>query len=305
MSRKTTEWSKKMVLTKTEERSEYVLTLIGGRTAEEIRRLACRRYSGISGIREISLRADGRSSVLIGEERLPLFSIITGTETESLVNRLCEGALYAKRDSISLGYLTLKGGIRVGIAGHAKYENGSMAGVADIRSLLFRIPGHACPFAEELHGIFSDGVGSGMLIYSPPGVGKTTALRVLAKRLGRGNAACRVAVIDERCEFDEEDYSDCEVDILKGYKRRRGIEIATRTMSPQVIMIDEIGADDATDIAAVSRCGIPLIATAHSGSYEELLEKNALYDLIGSGVFRVFVGISLSEGVYHLRVNKR
>ncbi len=294
-----------MLLTKSEKRASLVISTIGGRIGEEIERIALSRRSGLSGIKEICIRAEGRSSVVIGEERIPLYSTVTKAETEKLMSRLCDGALYAYRDSIASGYLTLKGGVRVGISGYAKYEYKSFVGVSDIRSLLFRIPGHACEFAERLYEIFSEGVGSGMLIYSPPGVGKTTALRSLASSLGTGRSPYRVAVIDERCEFDEEDYADAEVDILKGYKRRRGIEIATRTMAPEIIMIDEIGADDAEGIAAVSKCGIPLIATAHAGSYEELLMRSALYTLIGSGVFDVFVGISYSDGEYRLTVNRR
>ena len=71
-------------------------------------------------------------------------------------------------------------------------------------------------------------------------------------------------------------------------------------------MIDEIGAEDAEGIAAVSRCGIPLIATAHAGSFEEVMSRSSLYTLIGSGAFNLFVGINRDEGgKYRLTVNKR
>ncbi len=294
-----------MVLTKSKKRAEYAISLIGGRISEEILRLASGRRAGVGGIREICLRADGRSSLLLCEEKIPLSTVFTRHNADSLIERLCEGALYAYRDSIASGYLTLSGGIRVGITGYAKYEYKSFVGISDIRSFLFRIPGHICEFAEELYTIFSEGVGSGMLIYSQPGAGKTTALRSLAGKLGSGKHPYRVAVVDERCEFDEDDYRDAEVDILKGYKRRRGIEIATRTMSPEIIMIDEIGADDAEGISEVTGCGIPLIATAHASSYEELLERKALYSLLGTGVFRVFTGIRRECGKYILTVNRR
>jgi stage III sporulation protein AA len=294
-----------MVLCSSEPKVSFAVSLIGGQLSEEIVRIASGRRLGISGVREISLRASARSSVVIGEERIPLSYVMSRAEMEALVSRICEGALYAHRDSIASGFVSLKGGIRVGISGFAKYEHKSLVGVSDIRSLLFRIPGHACAFSDRLYEVFSEGIGNGMLIFSPPGVGKTTALRFLAKRLGTEINACRVAVVDERCEFDEQDYADAEVDILKGYKRRRGIEIATRTMSPDIIIIDEIGADDAEGISAVARCGIPIVATAHAGSYEELLSRSALYPLIGSGVFSVFVGIFKAAGEYSLTVDRR
>ena len=293
-----------MLLTKSEEMTERALSVIGGAVAMEIRRLASARRRGLSAIREIALRCEGRSSALLDGERVSLFSTLTREEADSLLARLCEGALYAYRDSISNGYLTLFGGIRVGVGGFAKYEHRSFVGVSDVRSLIFRIPGHECAFIDELEGIYRERSVTGMLIYSPPGVGKTTALRALAKRLGSGALSRRVAVIDERCEFDVEDYRSAEVDLLKGYKRKRGIEIATRTLAPDVVMIDEIGADEAEDLMSVVRCGVPIVATAHARSYGELRKRPSLEPLLRAEVFDLFVGISNDGGSYRLTVDR-
>ena len=290
---------------KSKEKALIALGVIGGNISEEIMRLAESRRAGLAGIREICLRAGGRCSVLFGEERVALLSGICASEMEEVVERLCEGALYAHRDSISKGYITIEGGIRVGVGGHAKYEYRSFVGVSDIRSLIFRIPGHACDFAEELEKIYRDAGICGMLIYSPPGGGKTTALRSLALRLGSGRNPMRIAVVDERCEFDEEDYKTGEVDILKGYMRKRGLDIATRTMSPEILMIDEIGADDAPELVSVVKCGIPLIATAHAASYSELTGKPSLLPLLDIGAFSLFVGIGVKDGKYSLTVDRK
>ena len=168
---------------------------------------------------------------------------------------------------------------------------------------MFRIPGGDCEIAGELYTAFLTAK-RGMLIYSPPGVGKTTALRSLAESVGGGGTPKRVCVVDERCEFSEEDYRECEVDILKGYQRRAGIEIATRTMSAEVIMIDEIGADDAESIRDVLRCGIPIVATAHAASYEEIKSKPSLASLLSTGAFDVFAGISADDAGYKLAVDR-
>lgn len=278
-------------------RAERVLGLLPTALAQEINRLATGRRDGLSGIREIRIRRGGVCTVLIGSENIRLFSSVDKEETEALVDRLLDGALYAHRDSIAEGYVSLDGGIRVGICGSAAYDGDRLVGVSNMRSLLFRIPSGECEFADELYELYLSGIGSGMLIYSPPGVGKTTALRSLASLVGSGKIPKRVAVIDERCEFSEEDYRGCEVDILKGYKRREGIEIATRTMSPDLIMIDEIGADDADAILGVIKCGIPLIATAHAASREELLLKKSLIGLFNCSAFDMIVGISrVGEG---------
>lgn len=293
-----------MLITKSEEKALLAMDIIGGVCRQEIIRLASARRQGISGIREICLRREGRSSVLFKDERVALLSRLDFADMEGIMERLCDGALYAHRDSLSQGYITLRGGIRVGVGGHAKYEHKSFVGVSDIRSLVFRIPGHVCDFALELENIYRESELRGMLIYSPPGVGKTTALRSLALSLGTGRYPLRVAVIDERCEFDEKDYSSAEVDVLKGYNRRRGLEIATRTLSPEILMVDEIGADDAPELTAVVKCGIPLIATAHAKSYSEICSKPSLLPLLKIGAFSLFVGISENGGTYSLTVDK-
>lgn len=291
-----------MLKTKKSETVLNVLSYLPSAISDEILRLLKGRREGNDGLQEIRIRAEGRCSILYLGEKIPLFTSLTKNEAEALVNALCEGALYAHRDTLASGYVTMRAGVRVGICGYARYEGGKLVGVSEMRSLVFRIPSGHCEIAEELYSAFSE-ARRGMLIYSPPGIGKTTALRSLAESVGGGNTPRRVCVVDERCEFAEEDYANCEVDILKGYSRRTGIEIATRTMSAEVIMIDEIGADDAEPIREVLRCGIPIVATAHAADYEEIKNKPSLARLLSSGAFDVFAGISVVESGYKLTVD--
>ncbi len=285
------------------EKAERILGYFPSRISDEIRRIGRGRRGGLGDIREIRIRADARSTVMLSDESITLFSPVDKNLMSEIVERLLDGALYAHRDSIASGYVSIGGGVRVGICGHARYDGARLVGVSDISSLLFRIPSGECAFAEELYSAYLDRVHRGLLIYSPPGIGKTTALRSLAGCLGSGRNAKRVAVIDERCEFDESDYAMAEVDILKGYKRTEGIEIATRTMSPDVIMIDEIGEGDAEPISRVVRCGIPIVATAHAGSLEELHSRSALLPLFALDAFDLFVGISREGGEYRLKID--
>lgn len=285
-------------------RAELALSTLPPRIAEEIYRIASGRREGLFGIREIRIRRGGACTVRLGREDIRLFSAVGSAEMEYIVDRLTRGALYAHRDSIAEGFISLPRGIRVGICGSAAYDGEGLVGISEMSSLVFRIPTGECEFAEELYGIFCSGVRRGMIIYSPPGVGKTTAIRSLAMRLGSGKHPRRVAVIDERCELDELDYLGCEVDILRGYKKQTGIEIATRTMSPDLIMIDEIGVDDAKAILGALQCGIPFVATAHARTRDELLSKPALKKLFDCSVFDRIVGISLYEGEYILRAEE-
>ena len=293
-----------MIKAKRKNKAEVVIDILPRGIAEEILRLASGRRGGVEEIREIRIRCEGRCSMLIGNEWIRLYRSIGREETDELMSRLLGGALYAHRDSIASGYLSLDGGVRVGVCGSAAYDGERLVGVSNMRSLIFRIPSGRCDFAHEIYSVFLDGIGRGMLIYSPPGVGKTTALRSLAHSVGSGGNALRVAVVDERCEFSEDDYLGSEVDILKGYKRREGIEIATRTLSSQVIMIDELSADDGDALMGVVRSGIPLIATAHAGDFEEVMSKPSLKGFFDNSVFSVLVGISLEKGEYKLRVDR-
>ena len=124
------------MVTKSKNKALTAIDIIGGSISAEIIRLAESRREGLSRIREICLRAEGRSSVLFGDERVTLLSDFCESDMEGLLERMCDGAIYAYRDSISKGYITLSGGIRVGIGGHAKYEHRSLVGVSDIRSLI-------------------------------------------------------------------------------------------------------------------------------------------------------------------------
>ena len=281
-----------------------ILALLPTGIADEIHRLATSRRDGLFGVREISIRHGGVCSLRIGREDIRLFSTVSRGEMDEIMDRLTDGALYAYRDSIADGFISLGRGIRVGVCGSASYDGGDLVGIRNITSLLFRVPTGECEFADELYSVFSRGIGRGMLIYSPPGVGKTTAIRKLASMVGGAKYPKRVAVIDERGEFDEFDYLNCSVDILRGYKKNVGVEIATRTLSPELIMIDEIGAEDADAILSVVKCGIPIVATAHAKDREELLSKPSLSRLFEARVFDVILGISLHRGEYILRAEK-
>lgn len=260
-------------------------------------RLECERASKFrldypQGLNEIRLRAGGRSALVLSGENVPLCYTVTKDELSEILASLSGGSLYAYRDTIRKGYIPMEGGGRVGICGHARYDGDKCIGISEISSLAIRIPHSVRLFAENIAGLFSQ-YGGGVLIYSPPSCGKTTALRSLAGLLGSGSAAMRVVVVDERCEFNFSDYSSAQVDILRGYRKGDGVEIALRTMAPEVIIIDEIGSERETEaLLSTARCGVSLIASAHAASISDVLARPPLMSLVRCGIFRCFFKIS-------------
>lgn len=272
-----------------------MLDYLPRRVRAEIERLIISRGVKVNKISELRLRASGRSSILISGERIPICSNICSSDIERTVSMMCDGSLYSARDQIKDGYISLPAGVRVGVCGRARYDLGKLVGISDISSLVIRCPSFVDADFTELFKAYKK-CERGVLIYSPPGVGKTTALRALVSHMG-GPCGEEVVVVDERCEFIERDFSALSVDVLKGYKREAGMEIALRTLSPSVVAVDEIGKlSEAETMLEFLNSGVKLVATAHAESVESLKRRPNVKVFFDNMIFDVLVGISLSSG---------
>lgn len=244
---------------------------------------------------ELRLRACRTASLTLfrkGECRnLPLPLALTEGELREVFSRVCGGSLYAYEESLRDGFLTVDGGIRVGVCGAAVTGDGKISSLASVTSLVFRVPHRVAHAADGVLALFYE-TRRGILLFSPPGGGKTTALRAFAERVSRGRAGLRTAVIDTRGELaclSRESMAD----ILSGYPKAKGAEIAVRTLSPEVLVMDEIGAEEVASLLSLSALGVPLVASAHAKTAEEL-RKSAVGALLSRGVFASLW--SVSEG---------
>ena len=269
-----------------------IAAMLPYRLTDEIGRCSC------SMIEEIRLRRDRCASLTCGNENILLECRLDGHEMDELFFKLCGGAVYAHAESISQGYISLGDGIRVGVCGRAAVENGRIIGVDKVSSIVVRLP-HRAPrgVGNALAELMRNGEGGGVLVYSAPGVGKTTVLRDAAACLASGERAMRVAVVDTRGELGYSlEASGLMVDILTGYPRRDGISVAVRTLGAQIVVCDEIGdADEATDILASHNCGVPLLASAHAGGMRELMSKPGIARLHRGKVFCKYAGLLRRE----------
>lgn len=273
-----------------------VLSLLPSAMSGEIQSILGGRLGGEDKLSEVRVIRGGVCSIIHNREMLALSHSPTASETEEILSRACSGGVYAFRDTIKRGYVSLGDGIRLGVSGAAAYDEGKLVGVSHPRSLIFRLPIYHCDFRDKLISIYRRGIGKGMLIYSPPAIGKTTALRALAEVISKEKRLC---IVDERGEMDA-DKLPC-ASVLSGYEKALGIEIALRTHSPEIIMVDELGVGEADALLDVLGAGIPVIATSHGGGIDDLISRSATARLIKGGFFDVFVGISRKNDKYRLK----
>ena len=247
-------------------------------------------------IEEIRLRSGRKSEFCARGTNILGENSVSAAEMQEIFFRLCGGSVYAHTDTLCRGYIRAEGGIRIGVCGRAVTDGTAVKAVHDISSINIRLPCTFMPRVSDLADAFSES-GGGMLIFSPPGVGKTTILRSLicdlAGRLGK-----RTAVIDTRSELSAGlEGEKMRIDVLDGYPRGLGIEIAVRTLNPDVIVCDEIGSMlEASALMTARNCGVPVIASAHGDSARGLVCREGIAELHRSGIFANYVRLSRSRG---------
>ena len=272
---------------------------------DEIDKLQQTLFTSGERIEEIRLRVGTSVYATIGgggkKRNVSLDYALDTDGISRILEKMCDGSLYAYSESITKGYVSLKNGIRVGVCGTADVENGKIRGIYNITSLNVRLP---CAEARVSEGVLKAvrravTCGEGVLVYSPPSQGKTTLLRALAYTLSSGVSPLRVAVIDSREELGGALSSgELSLDILSGYPKAEGIRIATAFMNPQVIICDEIGSEDeAIAIAQAQNCGVPLIASAHGSCVESIMKRSGMRFLHDVGAFSLYVGIRIGTGM--------
>lgn len=222
--------------------------------------------------------------------------------------KLCGGSVYAHFNTIKEGYISLGQGIRAGICGRANVEDGTIKGISSINSINIRLPRRIYHSADYLFKILKENnFQSSIILYSRPGVGKTSILRELIYLLSNAEIAIRHAVIDSREEitpFMEREH--LMADIFISYPKGQGIEIATKSMTPEMIICDEISSlEEANAILRASNCGVQLIATTHASTFEELKAKEILKELFEHEIFDYALGVDRDVGSCKYEFNLR
>ena len=232
------------------------------------------------------------------EKILPVIS--TERSIRETLDYVSNYSLYAYENELRQGFITIEGGHRVGMAGQVLIENGRVKNMKQVSSLNIRISHEILSCADKLFPFITYNKQLyHTLIISPPRCGKTTILRDLIRQISDGNKwikGCTVGVVDERSELAgcyqgvPQNHMGMRTDVLDGCPKADGMIMLIRSMSPQVVAVDEIGApEDVQAIKYAMHCGCKMLSTVHGESLEEIQKKPLFAQLVKEQCFERYV----------------
>ena len=236
--------------------------------------------------------------------------IVTREDIEQTFQIICKYSIHTFMDDITKGFITLRGGHRVGIVGKAIVENGQVKNIKHISSLNIRISREIIGCSDKIldHIISSNNQVNNTLIISPPQCGKTTLVRDIVRNLSNGNKkygfrGVKVALIDERNEIGGSYLGvpqmdvGIRTDIIETCPKDIGILMLLRSMSPNIIVTDEIGNErEVRALYTALNGGVSLITTVHGDSIEDIQGRKELSRLLDKELFKKVIILSARKG---------
>ena len=270
-------------------------------------------YDGIKDeecLEEIRIRVNKPIILKFNNKELIIKYLINQEEILRILQSVCENSIYSYQHQISEGFVTVKGGHRVGIAGSCVIENGKVININYINSLNFRIARQIFNVSKNVLKYILDVKENTIfntLIVSKPGSGKTTLIKDIAKEISSGIEhlnfkSLNVGIVDERGEIAAlyrgipQNDIGLKTDIIDNVSKSIGMKMLIRSMSPQVIIADEIGCIEDIDAINYAMCsGSKGIFTAHGQVFEDLYSNKILKELIKENIFEVIIFLNSKE----------
>ena len=283
------------------------------------------KYVSFNALNEIRLRVDKPIVLSMGSQKFFLSSHgTTGnlkeaifpskTMIEDIIFRASEFSIYSVNEQIKRGFLVTQGGVRLGLGGDLIEEKGQIKTLTNFNSINIRIPHEVKNCSLSCFDyIIENGNILNTLIISPPGAGKTTFLRDFILQLSSRNFAFNVLVLDERGEIDlgSKGCIGNFADKISFASKKVGFENGIRSLSPNLIITDELGSsDDVQALLYACNSGVSIMASVHADSVEGFLAKEDFAKVIKEKVFKRFIVLSLRngpgtlEGVYNENLSR-
>jgi stage III sporulation protein AA len=268
--------------------------------------------STLRGAEEIRLRVGQPLEILYADGKSRSFDSLSAEQMREMLNYLSGYSVYTMEEELRQGFFTLEGGHRVGVSGRTSYQK---KGTKNVMNVVSDISGLNIRIAHEKKGcaikilpwIYRDTGIYHTFLFAPPGVGKTTYLRDCIRLLSSGDGTRRgikVGVVDERSEIAAchlgvpQNDLGFRVDVLDNCPKEQGMKMLLRSMSPEIIAVDELGLPE--DFAAVresARSGVAVLGTIHAGTVEEVQERLETGGLLGLFSSTRLVGVKrLADG---------
>lgn len=256
-------------------------------------------------VQEIRIKIDKPIIINLAKGEILLPYVVKEEDMKQILVKISNYSLYAYEEEIKQGYITIRGGHRIGIAGECVLVKGEIRTIRNISSINIRICREVIGCSNELmkYISYNDRVYN-TLIVSPPKCGKTTILRDIARNISEGMPIIglrgkKVSIIDERSEiaacYNGVPQLNIGVrsDVLDNCLKREGMIMAIRSLSPDILICDEIGTKG--DIEALNMAfnsGVNVVVTIHGYNIEDIYNRNIFKDLLDNKILERIVILS-------------
>ena len=276
----------------------------------DIKNILCDQIKKGQLLEEIRIRVNKPIILKFSDKEIIVKYFVSRDDILKILQCVCENSIYSYQHQIAEGFITVKGGHRVGIAGSCVIENEKVININYINSLNFRIArqiiGVSKPVLKDILNTKENTIFN-TLIISKPGCGKTTLIKDIIKEISSGIEeinfkGLNVAVVDERGEIaalykgSAQNDIGLKTDVIDNVSKSIGMKMLIRSMAPQVIVADEIGGVDDIEAINYAMCsGSKGIFSAHGQVIEDLYANKVLKELIDDKIFEVLIFLDSTE----------